>query len=89
MSALLLQGKLQDHPPLKFIVCIGGVIPAPAVTSHLLSGAIDVPSLHIIGDRDYICQVQSCLSDALLANTGDQESPCRFELQCTVICDVS
>jgi hypothetical protein len=89
VSALLLQGKLQGHPPLKFIVCIGGVIPAPAVTSHLLSGAIDVPSLHIIGDRDYIRQVQLYSSNVLLANTGDQESPCRSEMQCIVICDVS
>ncbi|CAL5226171.1 g8998 [Coccomyxa viridis] len=45
---------LQEHPPLKFIVCIGGVIPAPAVTSDLLSAPIPVPSLHIVGDRDYI-----------------------------------
>ena len=81
VSALLLQGKLQGHTPLKFIVCIGGVIPAPAVTSRLLSGAIDVPSLHIIGDRDYIRQVQPCLSNALLAKAGDHESSCRPELQ--------
>lgn len=81
MSALLLQGKLQGYTPIKFIVCIGGVIPAPAVTSHLLSGALDAPSLHIIGDSDYIRQVQPCLSIALLAHAGDHESSCRPELQ--------
>ena len=52
---------LQEQPPLKFIVCIGGVIPAPSLTSHLLLAPIPVPSLHILGDRDYIREVHSCL----------------------------
>ena len=53
---------LQEQRPLKFIVCIGGVVPAPAVAHRLLSPPILMPSLHIIGEKDYIRQVHTTIS---------------------------
>ncbi|CAK0786421.1 hypothetical protein CVIRNUC_009634 [Coccomyxa viridis] len=54
---------LQEQGPLKFIVCIGGVVPAPAVAHRLLSPPILMPSLHIIGDKDYIRQYSYMLAE--------------------------
>ena len=44
------------------MVCIGGVVPAPAVAHRLLSPPILTPSLHIIGNKDYIRQVHTLVA---------------------------
>lgn len=44
---------LKNHPPLKFVVCIGGVKLRDAEMNSILHcSPMRCPSLHIIGDKD-------------------------------------
>ena len=48
---------VQSHPPLKCIVCIAGIRPGTSVADTILARRLQTPSLHIIGDRDYVNKV--------------------------------
>lgn len=48
---------MQSHPEFKCMVCIAGVRPGSSILDHVLSSRLRTPSLHIIGDRDYVKKV--------------------------------
>ncbi len=50
---------MQSQPNFKCIVCIAGVRPGSTVVEHLLSSKLHTPSLHIIGDNDYVKKVSA------------------------------
>ncbi|BDA49317.1 probable esterase OVCA2 [Coccomyxa sp. Obi] len=57
---------LQEHPLLKCTVCIGGARPGASVVEPLLAKTLRTPSLHIIGDTDYVKQWSHQLADTFV-----------------------
>lgn len=49
---------MQDHP-VRFAVLFAGVLPRVPEVAQLLTDQLDIPSLHIIGERDKIKRVRS------------------------------
>ena len=47
---------MQGHPPFKCAVMVGGARPGASVAEPVMarSGRMQTPSMHIIGDADYV-----------------------------------
>ena len=48
---------LQDAPPLKFAIFFAGALIRDRNLSYIYREKVTLPSIHIIGDRDYVKEV--------------------------------
>ena len=64
---------LQSHPPFRCMVCIGGVRPGAAVVRPLYTQKLQLPSLHIIGDRDHVRKVVLACMPCILVHSLESD----------------
>ena len=57
--------SLQDVPPLKFAIFFAGALIRDRNLSYIYKDKVTLPSIHIIGDRDYVKEVGLAASNQL------------------------